>query len=275
MGADSKIEWCHNTFNPWWGCVKVSEACRNCYALSTAKRYGHDVWGATARRRFFGPKHWDEPYKWNASAAKRNVRERVFCASMADVFELLPDGHPDAGEMDASRLALWRMIINTPHLDWLLLTKRPENIAKMFEPLGWLDEPRPNVFLGTTAETQADADRRLPESLKVPAAVHFVSVEPMLENMDLTRWLPPDKGGGDRPLDGRRAFWPTVDWVICGAESGHGARPMNEAWVKALRDQCESTDTAFFYKQKLVDRKKVSLPLLDGRQWAEFPEANP
>jgi hypothetical protein len=123
MGKDSKIAWTHNTFNPWWGCVRVSEACRNCYAETWAKRTGFKVWGPTGARRFFGDKHWNQPMKWNRDAEKEGVRTRVFCASMCDVFEELPEGHPDAEKMDGARarlplLKIRKQLIEEP-LNWL------------------------------------------------------------------------------------------------------------------------------------------------------------
>src|SRR5262245_52074261 len=176
MGKDSGIEWTHHTFNPWWGCMKVSPGCEHCYAETFSIRVGKKVWGPKADRRFFGDAHWAEPLKWNAVAARAGERHRVFCASMADVFE-------DRRELDGHRARLWRLIAATPHLDWLLLTKRPENLARMlpwyshwenrvaFEP----DEPWPNVWLGTTVEDQQRADERIPHLLRSPAAVRFLS----------------------------------------------------------------------------------------------------
>lgn len=227
MGADSKIQWTHHTFNPWWGCVKVDEACRNCYAEAFAKRTGNAVWGASARRRFFGEKHWAEPLKWNRAAEKAGERHRVFCASMADVFEQLPMDHPDALTMQASRAALWDTIVATPHLDWLLLTKRPENIVDML-PDRWLLAPRPNVWLGTTVGAD-DQRHRIAQLLAVPAVVHFVSAEPLIA-----------------PIG---AHFDGIDWVIFGGESGAGARPCNVKWIRHGIAQCRKVGAAPFVKQ--------------------------
>src|SRR5947208_2303347 len=120
MGRYSSIEWTHHTFNPWWGCQKVSAACDNCYAEIWAKRTGQDLWGSTAERRLFGEKHWSEPIRWHQEASLAGRRERVFCASMADVFERRAD-------LNEERRRLWKVIERTPSLDWLLLTKRPQN----------------------------------------------------------------------------------------------------------------------------------------------------
>src|SRR5271165_362130 len=120
MGQNSSIEWTDHTFNPWWGCTKVSPACQNCYAELWAKRMGHQVWGNRTQRRFFTNNHWNEPLIWNHDARNTKRRRRVFCASMADVFER-------KRELNSWRERLWTLISATPCLDWLLLTKRPEN----------------------------------------------------------------------------------------------------------------------------------------------------
>lgn len=239
MGENSKIEWTHHTFNPWWGCVKVSPGCANCYAESFAKRTGHDVWKEDGERRLFGDKHWAEPVKWNAEAKAAGVRCRVFCASMADVFE-------DHLSLDEPRERLLALIDDTPHLDWLLLTKRPENIIPLmdramrgnFDPQRTFARHLPNVWLGTTVENQAMANKRIPKLLEVAAKVRFLSCEPLLSHVDLTRPV----GVGYRIPDG-------IHWVICGGESGPRARPMHPEWACSLRDQCASADVPFFFKQ--------------------------
>lgn len=245
MAANTSIEWATHTFNMAWGCQKVSPGCTGCYAETWANRYGFDVWGPakTTGRRTFGEKHWNEPLKWERDAAKRGARARVFCSSMADVFE----DHP---AYETERPKLWTLIEQTPHLDWLLLTKRPENMYRMLPP-AWRAEPRLNVWLGTSTENQEWFDRRIDALLGTPARVHFLSAEPLLGLIDMRGYRP--------------------SWVIVGCESGHGARPMDEAWVRGLRDQCQDAGMAFFYKQKLAMGQKVSTPELDGRQWIEFP----
>src|SRR5687767_4291955 len=114
MGQNTRIEWTHHTFNPWWGCVRVSPACKNCYADSWANRLGLELWGAKAPRRFFSDSHWAEPIRWNREAQRLGVRRRVFCASMGDVFE-------DRRDLDSARAKLWKLIDETSSLDWLLL----------------------------------------------------------------------------------------------------------------------------------------------------------
>ncbi len=276
MAKNSKIEWTHHTFNPWWGCVKVSPACKHCYAETWSKRVGHALWGARSQRRFFGDKHWREPLKWNADAVRDGQRRRVFCASMADVFET-------RAELDPWRAKLWSLIDATPALDWLLLTKRPQNI-RAFAP--WRAWP-PHVWLGTTAETQKWADERIPALVENAAAVHFISAEPLLGHVDVTKWLKPGQ----------------LDWVIAGGESGPKSRPTKPQWVRSLRDQCETYGAAFHFKQwghwapeepsderrvRLLEvdagdgerevlfavGKKLGGRLLDGRKWDGLPASN-
>jgi protein gp37 len=225
MAKDSKIEWTNHTFNPWWGCVKVSPACKHCYAESWARRIGLDLWGTRSTRRFFGAAHWSEPLKWNREAAIAGERRRVFCASMADVFESRAD-------LQAWRQQLWPLIEATPFLDWLLLTKRPESIGRL---VPWTTRWPSNVWLGTTVENQHWAEKRLPALLEYPATVRFVSCEPLLAPLDLGRWT--------RPATRR------LDWVIAGGESGHKARPMNPEWARSLRDQCVRAGIPFHFKQ--------------------------
>lgn len=279
MGIETKIEWCDHTFNPWWGCVKIDPECKNCYAASFAKRTGHAVWGGDAPRRFFGPKHWAEPVKWNREAERAGERRRVFCASMADVFEN-PIG-PSRFDMIDTRARLFDLIEETTHLDWLLLTKRPELVTQSV-PISWWDAFPLNVFMGTTGGCQATIDDNVPALLEIPAVVHFLSAEPLLGPVDILRYLHDSTcayGGDTEHREsgiGCTCCAPrevSLDWVITGAESGGGARPMEEAWVRSLRDQCRTSGTSFFYKQKLDGKKhKVSLPILDGQQHSSFPE---
>jgi protein gp37 len=270
LGKNSKIEWTHHTFNPWWGCTKVSAACAHCYAEAWAKRVGLKVWGVSSPRRFFGEDHWRQPLHWNRQAQRAGVRRRVFCASMADVFEVRP-------ELDPWRARLWELIEATPHLDWLLLTKRPERVAQ-FVP--WRGHWPDNVWLGTTVESQYWAERRIPMLAACPAKMRFLSCEPLLAPVDLRRWL------GN-----------AVHWIIAGGESGPGARPTHPKWLRDLRDQCVGSGVPFHFKQwgnwtplsnrcanasctmfRLGDgdtmvrsSKKQSGRLLDGETWDQAP----
>ncbi|MGH9769098.1 MAG: DUF5131 family protein, partial [Blastocatellia bacterium] len=176
MGTNSKIEWTDHTFNPWLGCSKVSPACTNCYAEAWAKRSGLVKWGDGAERRRTSEANWKEPLKWNEQARREGVRRRVFCASLADVFE-------DRGELVQWRNDLFVMIEKTPYLDWLLLTKRPHNVLPKLEAIRkhWLADKLPlfdNIWIGATVENQEMADKRIPELIQIPAAIHFLSCEP-------------------------------------------------------------------------------------------------
>lgn len=294
MGNTTGIEWCHHTFNPWWGCTKISPGCKNCYAEEWDARFKGAHWGI-GDRRFFGDKHWKTPERWNRQAAAAGERRRVFCASMADVFEIHPN--PEMNElMNKARRRLWRLIKDTPHLDWLLLTKRPEN-ARLANSLG-----RPhgatNAWLGVTAENQERADERIPLLLKASwPSQRFVSYEPALTPVDFDPgrcpsgctekhgripWCPAPPQGDWQPSCGHCGdeleFGAWLDplndgigWVIVGGESGSKARPMKEDWVRSVRDQCAESGTPFFYKQRLDHGMKVSLPTLDGVVHAEFP----
>ncbi len=222
MAENSKIEWTTHTFNPWWGCTKVSQACKNCYAEAWSKRVGQKNWGPKASRRFFGEKHWSLPEKWNEKVDSQAARPRVFCASMADVFE-------DRKELNPWREKLWDLIERTENLDWLILTKRPELISH-FSP--WKNKWPDNIWIGTTVENQECAEIRMPYLVEVPAKVKFISAEPLLGQLDLKSWL----GNG-------------LDWVITGGESGPKARPSSPTWFRSLLGQCMEADVPFHFKQ--------------------------
>jgi len=247
MGASTSISWCDHTWNPWWGCTKVpgDPACEFCYAEAFAHRLGLKIWGKTKPRKFQSESYWEEPIKWNAKATKAGLRRRVFCASMSDVFEDRPDLIED-------RLDLWRLIESTKNLDWLLLTKRPQNIRLMLE-LNCYSRTK-NVWLGTTAVTQRHYDERLPKLLDNPAAVHFVSCEPLVEPIDLCL--------GMYTKDG-----PRPEWVIVGGESGPRARPFDLEWARSIRDQCRRAGVAFFLKQLGSHGRKDK-----GDDMAQWPE---
>ena len=220
---NSKIEWTDHTFNPWWGCTRVSAACDNCYADSWANRLGYDNWGHRNPRRFLSEQYWKQPYAWDQNASELRVRKRVFCASMADVFEWRRGLKP-------WREKLWQLIDDTPNLDWLLLTKRPHLVNRLSP---WGDKWPENVWLGTTVETQKWADRRIPQLIKNPARLHFLSCEPLLGSVDIDSWLSSK----------------SIQWVIAGGESGPNARPSDPRWLCELRDACIASDTPFHFKQ--------------------------
>ena len=217
MAEVTGIGWTHHTYNPWIGCTKVSPGCDLCYAEHDwDHRYHRVEWGGPRSRT----KTAKEPLSWDRKARAAGERRRVFCSSISDVFD---NQAPDEWRAD-----LWALIARCRALDWMLLTKRPQNITKML-PEGW---PWPHVWLGTTSENQEEAERRLPILLRIPAVVHFASVEPQLGPVDLGNYV----GAG-------------LDWVICGGESGYGCRPFDPDWARPLRDQCHASSTAFFMKQ--------------------------
>lgn len=248
MGETTKIAWTDHTFNPWWGCQRVSPGCEHCYAETFAKRVGLKVWGPQSERRFFGDKHWAEPLKWNRKAAAEGRRARVFCASMADVFE-------DRPELVAPRTQLVALIERTLHLDWLLLTKRPENMRRLANDASqerWAVAWPQNVWAGTTTEDQAHYDKRWPELAQVPASVRFISYEPALGPLTLRcafcggpHFDHPDSVGcnSDKP----EGWFPS--WVIVGGESGPSARPFDAAWARETVDRCKAASVACFVKQ--------------------------
>lgn len=241
MGANSKIEWTHHTFNPWVGCTKVSAACDFCYAETWAKRSGHpELWNGS--RRHTSVENWRQPLKWNAKAAKRapgEPRPRVFCASLADVFDNQVPGR--------WRGELFDLIMQTPDLNWLLLTKRPQNILKMTH-VRFEGHYPDNIWFGTTIENREEMQRRARHLKEVPARIHFWSVEPLLEDL------------GTIPRD------VMPEWIICGGESGSHARMMDPDWARNLHGQCLGADIPFFMKQMT---KKAPIP--DDLMIREFP----
>lgn len=233
MGAETGIAWCDHTFNPWWGCTKISAECTNCYAEAFAGRYKFDIWGDDKPRRFFGAKHWLEPLKWNAAARDAGRQARVFCASMADVFER-PKRPVLEGAMHAERQRLWALIERTEWLDWLLLTKRPENIPDMI-PAEWYLRPRRNVWFGTTIGT-ADSMGRLDALRMVPAVCRFVSAEPVVDR-DLSFGVGSNLRG--------------INWLIIGGESLQRgkAREFDLDTCHRLIGEARAAGTAPFVKQ--------------------------
>lgn len=258
---NSKIEWTDHTFNPWIGCTKVSDGCKHCYAEAQQdKRYGRVQWGPQGKRIRTAAANWRKPLKWDREAKAAGKRARVFCSSLADVFE----EKPDQPEIDEWRSDLFELISSTPNLDWLLLTKRPENVRKAWhwELMGY----PPNVWIGTSVENQEQADKRIPALLEIPAAVRFLSMEPLLGQVYIDQL-------------------PRIDWVIVGGESGQNARPMHPYWARYIRNQCQAVGVPFFFKQwgewqprhtlngEKMFRvgKHAAGRLLDGHEWNEFP----
>lgn len=261
------------SWSPWWGCVEVSPACDNCYARELAKRYGHQVWGKDAERRELSDAHWKQPLIWNRKAEREGVRYRVF-PSMCDPFEY----RFGDSTLDICRARFWDLIDATPSIDWLLLTKRPENIRRMIPDRWSVSMPR-NAQIGATVE---DRPRmwRIESLRRVKAHVRFLSIEPLLEDLGVLN------------LDG-------IHQVIVGGESGHSARPMHPDWARSIRDQCIAAGVAYHFKQwgeyqplTRIDGvqempfgnydtasrfgfirkgKKKAGRILDGRTWDEMP----
>lgn len=274
MGENSKIEWTDHTFNPWIGCTKVSPGCQFCYAESQNdyRQWNTAGWGPTAARKRTSPANWKKPIVWDREAAEAGQRRRVFCASLADVF----DDHSSIEP--AWRSDLFKLIDATPNLDWLLLTKRPHNVNTMIWTgtglisIDWLRD-HPNVWVGTSVENQTYANERIRLLLKVPSSVRFLSCEPLLGPVNLT-WLegePFTDSVGNAHRHALNALEiGKIDWVIVGGESGPHARPMHPQWARSLRDQCQAAGVAFHFKQwgeYLSALDAALLGLLDGRQY--------
>lgn len=242
MAENSRIGWTTHTFNPWRGCTKVSDGCKNCYAEAMSKRNPKvlGIWGDQGTRVIASEAKWREPVKWNREAFAAE-RPRVFCASLADVFENRP-------ELVEPRQRLFRLISETPNLDWLLLTKRPELITASL-PQDW-GQGWPNVWLGTSVEDMRVAQRA--DFLRViPAAVRFISYEPAIGPLD------------DFDMSG-------IDWLIYGGESGNRYREENKDWARSLRRKCYELGIAFFHKQS-NNRHPGRGVELDGEVVQEFP----
>lgn len=261
MSENTPIEWAHHSFNPWVGCEKISPACAGCYAETWAKRSGApELWQGARRRTTTS--NWYQPLKWDAKARAEGKRVRVFCASLADVF--------DNAVPAQWRLDLFELIGKTTNIDWLLLTKRIGNARRMLdevmdvlshglqewgEPVVWS-----HVWIGATVANQDEADRDIPKLLETPSAVRFLSCEPLLgpiklSHLDVERaghreWCQIDALTGRHTDMGRPCQdVPHLDWVIVGGESGSKARPMHPEWARALRDQCVTAAVPFFFKQ--------------------------
>jgi len=266
---NSRIEWTDHTFNPWIGCQHVSPGCDHCYAEAMMDhRYGKVEWGPLGKRKRTSEENWRKPLKWNAEARafrrEHGHRPRVFCASLADVFD---------NQVPLSwREDLFELIRECPRLDWLLLTKRPQNVLKML-PKDWRDGYH-NVWLGVTAEDQTYFDQRWRILERIPAVIRFISYEPALAALSLRKH-------GHLP-----------DWLISGGESGGGARPLKPRWIRNIITECHHRGVAVFHKQwgdyrnnplaveqgltpseaKAVDHFGKGGGLVDGQLVRKFPQ---
>lgn len=296
MGERSGINWTNHTFSPWIGCSKVSPGCQNCYAeRDWDKRYKRVSWGPMGTRSVVAGSSWRNPLRWDKKQAQiedanpeaRLNRPRVFCSPLADIFEdwkgpmlsnkgvslndeWLPLRRGRRLTMDHVRLRLFTLIANTPHMNWLFLTKRPENIRRMMASTIGAGS---NIWLGTSVENQETADTRIPELMKCRdlSPVLFVSCEPLIDRVDFR--LVPGMNRVDRSG--------VVDWVIAGGESGPNPRASDPNWFRSLRDQCKACGVPFFFKQwGEIDEHGVNVGkenagrLLDGVIHHEFPRVN-
>jgi protein gp37 len=237
---NTSISFCHHTMNFWTGCQQISPGCDHCYMFAGQRRYGKDP---EAIRRT-GEKNWKDPYSWHRKAVKEGERKRVFTCSWSDFF---------IQEADAWRPQAWRVIRETPALDWLILTKRPGRIRYCLPP-DWGDG-YPHVWLGVSVESQA-YKWRIETVKKIPAVVRWLSVEPLLEDL------------GALDLSG-------IHWAIVGGESGKDFRPMPHEWVRPIRDQCLQHGVAFYFKQSAGKCPETgpALEEEDGSftKWEQYP----
>jgi protein gp37 len=237
MADDTGIQWTDHTFNLHWGCTKVGPGCEHCYMFAHMHRLNMDAFTGPDGRRKFWP--WEnrvrDVMKWQRDAEESGVKARVFCMSMGDLFELLPDDHPDWPEMCRRRDELFTRIVPcTPDLIWQFLTKRIANVKK-FVPASWMRGAWPkNVMLGISVVNQAECDRDIPRLLAIPAGQRFLSYEPALGPVNL------------------RPYLRELDWVICGGESDQGkalGRPFELEWARDALAQCQAAGVPFFMKQ--------------------------
>jgi protein gp37 len=244
MAEHTEISWADATFNPWIGCTRISPACDHCYAAAQNEfRKWVPGWGTSIPRR--RTKTWGDPVRWNRDAALTGRRPRIFCASLADVFdnEVHRAWHSD----------LWQLIKATPNLRWMLLTKRIGNASKTLPP----DWPQDFLHVGlmATIANQDEWDRDYHKLTKLPAAWRGVSAEPLLGPIKIPSSCPPP------------------DWLIVGGESGAHHRPPDPEWVRSLRDQCAELAIAFHFKQWGGMQSKSNGCLLDGCEHKAFPKA--
>ncbi len=323
MAKKTKIAWTHHTFNGWIGCSKVDEGCTNCYAEADQDHFRHRAkWGPSGMRTRTTDSYWKQPLKWNRDAEAARERRRVFCGSLKDIFEDWQGSILDSNEkrlwvprtggriycgesqqfsiedcrpatMDDLRQDLFDLIDRTPWLDWLLLTKRPQNIWRMWPGLDFGEsifaptsfergspskKRRENVALGASVSNQPTADRKLPDLLKCHrlCPVLFVSAEPLLGTIDF-RSIADDGHNAINALTGNRLVNDEVregsrlDWIIVGGESGKGFRPMELDWARDIRDQCRTAGVAFFFKQSAARKSETGIEL-DGEIIREFPD---
>lgn len=241
MAEQTQISWTDKTFNPWWGCVKISAGCDHCYAEKWDSRFNGQHWGPHATYKTMSEHYWNEPIRWN----RKEPGSKVFAGSMCDIF----DNHADP----AQRERLFELIRNTPNLTWQLLTKRAANIEK-FLPDDW-GNGYDNVWLGVSVENKTQGLPRIDILRNIPAKVRFLSAEPLLENLESINLN-------------------NIHWVIVGGESGYNYRPIQSEWISNLYKQCKKQQVAFFFKQWGGDQKnKGGCQLENIGEVKEWPKA--
>ncbi len=301
MSEATKIEWATSTGNPWVGCTKVSPGCKNCYAAALDnQRFSRTMGGGTKANpishwgkgapRFRTKGFWKDALKWNRDHARlERDKPQWPLRPRPRIFPSLCDWLDD--EVPIEWLAdFLKLIHDTPNLDWLLLTKRPENwmarIGKILPSeipmtgfLPWLwnwrcgrsDLIPKNVWIGVSVEDQQRADERIPELLKIPAKVRFLSVEPLLGHVDMRLTYSVGITQNASTVRGNE-----IDWVIVGGESGHSARPCNIEWIRSIVSQCKSAGVPVFCKQggsNLWDRKeRIITKHPKGGDLSEIPQ---
>lgn len=278
---NSLISWTHDTANLWIGCMKVHAGCDNCYAEAQDHRWGGNHWGANVSRKMVN-KVWNDFKKFQKIAEQSGEIRRVFVGSMMDIFEKpYPVEDSKGNKIDGITTSDLRdrffndIVPNSPNLQFLLLTKRPGNIKKLI-PESWLINPPKNVIYGYSVVDQPTS-KEIDELVKVPGR-HFLSMEPLLGFVDLTKWLWMPE------VHGQNGLTPSglIDWVIVGGESGHSARPMKPAWARSLRQQCLNAGVPFHFKQwgqfepdgndnMSRVQKKSHEAVLDGVEYKNFP----
>ena len=256
MATDSNIAWTDHTYNPWWGCERISPGCDHCYAADLAKRFGYaDTW--EGEFRFFGDKHWLTPKKWDREATLRGEPYRVFCGSMCDWADnRVPPEH---------RIRLWELVRETQNIKWLMLTKRIGNVPAML-PDDW-GNGYENVTLMITVVNQDEANRDIPKLLRIPARCRGISYEPALGPVDFRDWLYCLYDYDDEPHE----QCPALDWVIFGGESGPGFRQVDVGWARDVRDHCNVAGVAFFMKQMSGNNQSRMQTIPDDLMIREFP----
>lgn len=234
MADETTIPYCDYTWSPWWGCTKISAGCANCYADRLSRRWhsGQGFWGDSNPRKMMSLAHWKNPHNWNNRARRTGTRRRVL-VSMCDPFE-------DRLDLTDARRKFFTLIEGTAWLDWLVLTKRPQNIQAMV-PKWWASSWPANVWIGTSIENQKTADERIGHLQAVPSLIRWLSIEPALELIDFTYWIDLDRS------EGRNGKF--IEWAVIGGESGPSARKCAVEWIRGMKQQLQAAGVPVYVKQ--------------------------